>query len=427
MKKVLFILYYFPPMGGSGVQRPLKFLKYLPMYGWEPTVICPEIGSYAYVDKGFSEQGWFQSLRVLRVKNETPFKYNWMQKLVQSTEQIKKPLRRISDLLYVPDNKRAWRHQAIQKATELLLNESFDLIFSSAPPFSNLLAAKDLSQTFNLPLIIDFRDAWTESHLERYPTLWHKTQNQKLEQQVVDSATAVTAINSFILHSVSRNSNHKAHSLKKEIIPHGFDEEDFELANYLKPDSRLLDANALYLIHNGLFYSERRPDELLKAFKSSLEYPTIKKPKLVLQGGLEEKHHHLIASLGLNEHVIDLGYQSHIQAVRNAMQCQASILLIGHKKRSEQIVTGKLSEYIGLGKPIIGLVPNGAAKEILTESDAYFIADPYRIDEIASAIVSFYKSAEQNASKVISDDFKKRFSRKTQSKQLAELFNQCLN
>ncbi|MDZ7806549.1 MAG: hypothetical protein U5K71_05495 [Gracilimonas sp.] len=147
MKNVLFIVYYFPPLGGSGVQRPLKFIKYLREFGWNPVVICPEPGAYPYYDDSLLEELENLSIEVHRTKANTPFHMPFLKerKLILS-ERLAETGRRLSKLFMYPDNKKGWIEPAVKKATELAQTHDFDVIFSTAPPFSDHLVASELKE-----------------------------------------------------------------------------------------------------------------------------------------------------------------------------------------------------------------------------------------------------------------------------------------
>lgn len=423
MKKVLFLLYYFPPMGGSGVQRPLKFLKYLPQFGWEPIVLCPEHGAYSYMDPTLEVDYKSLNIKVVRVGNETIHNSAFASYLIKRTESVKNTIRRISDWFYIPDNKKQWTIKAIEIGLKLIEEEKIDLIFSSAPPFSSHLAAIELGNKTNTKVVVDYRDAWTNSHLERFPTFWHKKKNEELEEFVAKNADSICAINQPILDSVSKA--YRNNQLKK-VISHGYDSDDFEKAMLLPLDSRLQDNQHIYFIHNGLFYNERRPDELLISFSKLKDKGAIPRLKLVLQGGLDETQKKLLDKWGLTKDVIDLGYQAHTQSLRNMMGCDANILLIGHKKRADQIVTGKLFEYIGSQKPIIALVPPGEAQKIVEEYHCSFFAKPYDIEQISSSIEACYNQVISGQISNINVVLHQKLTRKAQTEQLAMLFNQTL-
>lgn len=424
MKKVLFLLYYFPPMGGSGVQRPLKFLKYLPKFGWEPIVLCPDHGAYTQMDASLLDDIEALNIKVVRVANETPLNTAFGRFFAKSAELIKKPIRLLNNWLFIPDNKKNWTIKAVEIGEKLIKDEGIQLIFSSAPPFSSHLAAIELAKRTQTKVVVDYRDAWTNSHLARFPTKWHKNQNINLENRVAKAADAICAINSPILVSVSKGG--KSQQLNR-VISHGYDQADFIKAAELTVNPKLTDKDAVYFIHNGLFYNERKPNELLKALAMAKKNGSIPKLKLVLQGGLDRIQKLLIEKMRLQEHVIDLGYQTHLQSLCNMMACQATILLIGHKTRPEQIVTGKLYEYIGAQKPIIGLVPVGIAKNILTDYGASYFAKPYDIEQIANTLTTCYKQVAAKEVPPINTQIVAELTRQNQTQKLAGLFDDTLN
>ncbi len=143
MFKVLVIAYYFPPMGLSGVQRTLKFVKYMKEYNWEPTVLTAgDIGYYAH-DYSLLKEIENSNIRILRTQGKEPNavlkKYGTI-KLPK--EKIRKLFNRISQTLFIPDNKISWSKKAVKYASELLSKENFDVIFVTCPPFSSFICSK---------------------------------------------------------------------------------------------------------------------------------------------------------------------------------------------------------------------------------------------------------------------------------------------
>ena len=168
MKNVLFIVYYFPPMGGSGVQRPLKFVKYLKEYGWNPIVLTPEPGMYQIFDDTLLKEVEETEVEVHRVQGNTPF--HLMGSSANNTGLVtgKKAtiLRAISRLMFFPDNKKGWIKTGYKKGLELLKSKEIDLIFSTTPPFSNNILAHKLSEETGIPFVIDYRDLFEENKFE---------------------------------------------------------------------------------------------------------------------------------------------------------------------------------------------------------------------------------------------------------------------
>lgn len=364
-------------MGSSGVQRPLKFVKYLQRFGWKPVVLAPDPGFYTHYDDSLLEEleAIEPKVEVHRVKGNTPFDKAAGRKAVGNIpDWLAAPARFASSFVYLPDNKKGWIRPAVDKAVELHELFQFNAVFATAPPYSNLMIAAELKTRLKLPVLMDFRDDWFGSHLISYPTPFHKAKMKKMEQQCLLHADVVTAINGFMLESLRSRNERKG--LRFEVLEQGFDPEDISVSDSKKHEIK---DDIIRVLYNGLFYGENQPDTFLKGVRLLLdEQPDLEnRVKLVFQGGLQADHLALIKKLGLEELIENRGYITHKEALRGLASADLVWFVVGHKKNAAQVTTGKLFEYIGSRKIILGLVPgNGEAARLLKTLKAGFIADP---------------------------------------------------
>jgi len=198
VKSVLFIVYYFPPMGASGVQRPVKFIKYLPEFGWKPIVLTPQPGAYHTFDQSLVEEVSGEHIQIERVEGKTPFHVaGGNPKEIKIPEKLASILRSISQFFWIPDNKTGWIKPALEKARQIInsTDVDIDLIYSTAPPYSNHLIAAQLKKEFGLPVVMDLRDEWLLSPLISYPTRFHRSKMARIEKKTLATADLVTVIN----------------------------------------------------------------------------------------------------------------------------------------------------------------------------------------------------------------------------------------
>lgn len=393
MFKVLVIAYYFPPLGLSGVQRTLKFVKYMPKYNWRPTVITT--GNAAYYAHDISLQKELDELKidVIRTSAFSPnavlSKYGTVK---MPNEKVRKVLNLISQSLFIPDNKISWSKKAFEKASELLLKEKFDSIFVSGPPFSSFRIAAQLKKKFDVPLIIDYRDLWYKSYFAVYPTPFHSLMHKRMEYWSLKAADKVIVTNRKIKEKLLNV--YKFLTFEDVvIIPHGFDPEDFL---HLKPIPKTTDK--MIIAYSGIFLEYNTPKYFLQAFKKiTLERPDIaSKIELHFAGHLRKENKKLVKKLKLEEFVKDLGYMNHDEALRKVMQADVLWFMIGRKRNIDAILPGKLYEYFGTHKPIIACVPEGAAKSATIEYGASFVVEPDDVNAIQDAIYKAYKLYSEN-------------------------------
>ena len=388
MYKVLVIAYYFPPMGLSGVQRTLKFVKYMKDYNWEPTILTTASAGYYAHDLSLLKEAEDASLKIIRTGGNDINSMLAKKGTVKiPPEFIRKTLSRLSSTFFIPDNKKGWADKAIKAARELLKKEKFNLIFVSAPPFSSVNMAVKLKKEFDLPLVIDYRDLWFGNQFGFYPTPLHKYLHKKMEYSALKAADKVIATNRRMKEKII---NHYKFLTFEDvyIIPHGYDPKDFENITLQKKEN-----NKMWLIYSGIFYEFITPKYFLKAFKKLLiERPDVTANiELHFIGYLRTENKKLIRTLHLQEFVKEYGYLNHKDAIVKIMSGDVLWLMVGRGRNADTISSGKLYEYFGTRKPIIASLPEGALKTSSEEYKAALITEPDNIDQIKNAILKVYE------------------------------------
>jgi glycosyltransferase involved in cell wall biosynthesis len=426
LRNVLFIVYYFPPMGSSGVQRPLKFIKYLQDYGWNPIVLAPHPGAYHTFDQSLQEELDSLDVEVHRVDAKTPFHY--LGKSHQTVNFIPDRFARlgrsVSSFFWLPDNKTGWIAPAVQKGEEIIQNTKIDLIFSTAPPYSNHLIAVKLKKKYQLPVILDFRDDWLESHLITYPTRYHKKKMARIEHECLKYSDAVTVLNDKMIESFSsRTDNDKPIYL----IEQGFDPDDFDYKR--RESTNEISPVKLRFLYNGIFYGDNQPDPFLKALDMALQEKDEMKEEieLMFQGGLEQRHLQLINELGLKNLTHNLGFIPHRESIDNLLKADILWLIVGMKKNYEYVTTGKFFEYITTAKPILGLAKKGVLTKYLENYKAGYIAHPEKPDAIKKVIFEIYTDWKENRLPIPDEEFIHHFNRKKITEKLAKVFTEHAN
>ncbi|MGK9475996.1 glycosyltransferase [Melioribacter sp. OK-6-Me] len=423
MFKVLVLAYYYPPMGLSGVQRVQKFTKYFPYFNWEPTIITT--GNVAYYAHDFSLLEEVKDLRIIRTES---FDLNSILGKKYSTvnvpkEFIRKAFSNFSKIFFIPDNKKSWAARAYQKARDLLKNEHFDAIFVSVPPYSTFVYAAKLKKEFNIPLIVDYRDLWLDNHFAHYPTPYHRARHKKLEYSSLHAADRVVTVNRRIKEYLIQTYQFLTFD-EVVIIPHGYDQEDFNV----EVDEDLISKEKLRFTYSGLFYESITPIYFLKAFKKlSIERPDIASNiELEFIGLFRDEYKKLVVDLGLNESVKIHGYIEHKDVVKRLKATNILWMMIGKTNKAETISTSKLFEYFGARKPILGCVPEGAAKTALKEYGASYITAPDDINEIKETLIKIYYDYSEKNLPTPNEEFVLKHDRKLLTEQLTKLFQFCM-
>jgi len=393
MYKVLVIAYYFPPMGLSGVQRTLKFVKYMKNYDWEPTVITTgNVGYFAH-DNSLLKEVDEAGIRVIRVGAKEPNSLlSGFGTIKPPRESVRKILSRISQSFFIPDNKISWSKLVFKKVIELLKTEHFDGIYITAPPFSSFYHLRKLKKKFDLPIMFDYRDLWYGSYFAFYPTPFHKSLHKRMEYLSLKAVDKIIVTNRKIKEKLIKNFKFLTFN-DIVIIPHGFDLRDFE--NVL-PDPKFNDK--MIITYAGIFMEYNTPKYFLRAFKKlAVERPDIvTKIQLNFIGYLGKEHQELVTKLNLEEFVKEYGYVDHKESVKKIVSSDVLWLMIGKKRNINAILPGKLLEYMGSHKPIIGCVPEGVAKMTLEEYGASFIIEPDDIEGIKNILLKVYELYKKN-------------------------------
>jgi len=416
MFKVLVIAYYFPPMGLSGVQRILKFVKYFPQNNWKPTVLTSaETGYFAHDPDLLKEVD--ESVQIIRVKgNELNAKLSSLGTIKMPGEKTRKLINRINQFFYIPDNKVSWAKKALIEARKLLTNEHFDLIFVTAPPFSAFQLGVKLKKEFKIPLAIDYRDLWYGYQFSKYLTPYHAYKHKKLEYGVLKEADKIFVTNRRI-KEYQMETYKFLDSNDIVIVPHGYDPTDFESAPVIKKKN-----NKMILTYTGSFYEFITPKYLLKAFA------LLKKERreiaddinLYFVGAQTKQLRKLTVKFGLENNVKEFGYLTHIESVARIKSSDVLWLMVGNGKNADTISSGKLFEYFGSKKPILACLPDGALKSYAKLYGATYLVDPDNVETIKELLLKMYTDYQTNTFLIPNEEFIKKFRRDFLTEQLAK-------
>ena len=423
MFKVLVVAYYFPPMGLSGVQRTLKFVKYMKNYNWDPTVITTgDVGYFAH-DLSLQKELESSGVRVVRVGGKEPNSLlSKLGTIKLPREIIRKIFNRISQTFFIPDNKISWAKKAFEKADQLLKEENFNALFISGPPFSSCYVLSQLKKKYHIPFVVDYRDLWVDYQFSFYITPFHRLLNKRMEYKVLKAADKIIATNRRIKEKLIKD--YKFLSFDDiYIIPHGYDPDDF---NKIQPENK--STNKMIITYAGIFYEYITPKYFLKAFKKlSIERPELASSiKLYFIGFLRNENRRLISKLKIQDSVTEFGYLNHSETISKLMLSDVLWLMVGNGKRADTVSSGKLYEYFGTLKPIIACLPEGALKRAAEEYKASFITEPDDIEEIKNLFIKIYNLYVENKLPLPDTEFVEKHRRDFLTEQLVKQFNSSM-
>ena len=372
MKKVLVITYYWPPSGGSGVQRWVKFAKYLPAEGWQPVIYTPE--NPESPGKDTTLQADIPSGTEV-IKTHISEIYGIYRKLTRGGDKQVNPINHqkkslgqkaamwIRGNLFIPDPRVSWVRPSVRFLKKYLKEHPVDVIVSTGPPHSMHLIARKVARATGIPWVADFRDPWTKMFYFKHLHLSEKSlrKHQELEQQVLDDATVVVAVSPMVRDEFAAMTKTPV-----KLVTNGFDPDDFAGAA-----SDALPEGFFHLVHTGLFAMDGNPERLWKVLRSKCKEDKefAAKMRIVLAGKTDASVVASITDAGLKENLQDLGYQPHDTVVR--LQSSASVLMLPLRKEPEYRATlpGKLFEYLGARRPVLGIgQTDGAMARVLAET-----------------------------------------------------------
>ena len=421
---VLIIAYYFPPMGLSGVQRTHKFVKYLPQFGWNVVVLTTPVDTpyYAFDDSLLDElEEEINSGKVTIYRTDADPSLKRAKKsgkLLKLPRQGWQRLRsKIMQIFRQPDSRIGWKEIALKKADEIFTNHKIDAIFSTAPPYTDFLIARDLKDKYDVPYLMDYRDAWVDNPvLNFYLTPLHKRKARKIEYEALRASDAITVANRK-MKEILLSYYYFLDWNDVFILPHGFDPDDIEKAKLLA--ANIVQPDTFKVTYSGAFYVGRTPKPLLEAAKQAIaEVPELGTClELNFVGVLQKEYQKLIKKMGLSGNVTEQGYLPHLESVAQLMASDVLWMTMS----DDLSAPGKLYEYFGTRKPILGLVPKGShAERMLMDYGNAKISEANDVAAIKQALLEYF--ALWKAWKLPAagnEDFLKKYDRQFLSKELA--------
>ena len=377
MKKVLIITYYWPPSGGSGVQRWLKTSKYLPASGWEPVIYTPENPDVNSVDESLLKD-ISPDLNVIKRKIREPYaaykfltgkkKGEHLQANIVSSEKkgfLQKLSGHIRANWFIPDPRVWWVKPSVKFLKKYIGQNHIDAIISTGPPHSMHLIAREIHRVFNIPWIADFRDPWTNIFYFKHLGLSEKSlrKHKALEKSVLEEADRVVVVSEQMKTEFSTG-EYSQFVDKVSVIPNGYDPDDFsseknpELAGVEKEIAEKT-AGKFVVAHTGLLPKSADPDRLWKTLGDLAKKDASFKEKLLIavMGQTDGCVREEIAENGLSDNYADLGYVPHTTSIAWMKRADILLLPLRKEKESKAILTGKFFEYLATGNRILAFGP----------------------------------------------------------------------
>ena len=368
MQKVLVIAYYWPPAGGPGVQRWLKFVKYLPELGFEPIVFIPENPHYPIQDISLLHE---VPTSVEIIKHPIVEPYNLasifsQKKTKRISSGIIQDFKKQSLLerlflwirgnLFIPDARKFWIKPSIKVLTKVISEKEITTVITTGPPHSVHLIGNGLKEKLNIHWIADFRDPWTSIgyHKRLKLTQASKKRHRYLENKVLNTADALVVTSNATKHEFT-----KITTKPIAVITNGYDE---------KPPQVPLDPE-FSISHIGSLLTARNPKNLWKALSELVQKNKDLQSKLKIRliGTVGEGVVESLKDLDLYQFVELLGYLPHDEVLKNQAKSQLLLLLEIDSMETRGIIPGKLFEYFNAKRPIFAIGPKEWEAGIMVE------------------------------------------------------------
>ena len=428
-RKVLIITYYWPPSGGAGVQRWLKFCKYLREFGWEPVIYTPENPEAPAIDNSL-EKDIPEGISILKRPILEPYSvYKRFVGMKQGEkvnagflQEKEKPGMAeglavwLRGNFFIPDARRFWIRPSVKFLKDYLRDNPVDAIVSTGPPHSMHLIALQIHKKVNIPWLADFRDPWTGIdfyHQLKLTSLADRI-HHKLEKKVLSSATAITVVSQDMADEFNR-------IVKREykLVTNGYDEEDISPLPQNQLDAKFT------ISHIGSINSSRNPtgiwkvlSEMVKVnpeFAKALQIKLVGKVDIGVLKSIEEN--------GLIPYLSRIEYMPHQDAMLEIQKSQVLLLLINNTPNAKGILTGKVFEYLGSGRPILSIGPeDGEAAVILKDAEAGQTAGYENEEKMRRILTDYYiryckKRLESNTANRL------KYSRKSITGQISKILD----
>lgn len=423
-RRVLIVTYYWPPSGGSGVQRWLKFAKYLHETDWEPVIFTPENPDFDLKDESLEKEVPRQ-LEVIKFPIWEP--YQLFSKVKGKTkthpgrllEQKEKGFLEKAAIwaranLLIPDPRVFWVKPSVKFLTDLAKSGQFQAIITTSPPHSMHLIGRELKQKTGLPWIADFRDPWSQwEFLDTLPmTSWVRKKHIQLEQTVLREANAVLTISPTFQKDLEKIANRRIN-----LLTNGFDPADIPAGFSPKEKER----GKLHLVYSGIIDAIRNPIPLMEALKAEFGQSEIQIDWTFVGKVSEQVKEYVRQDEWLSKRIHFAGYVSHREVFDFYAKADVLVLILTDTKNAQGNIPGKLFEYLATGVPVLALGdPEGDSARILKEAEAGQVirhGNQMGIQAQLRALVSTEKSTVNLESLA-------QFSRKNLTHQLARILDE---
>lgn len=435
MKQVLIITYYWPPSGGAGVQRWLKFVKYLRQYNWEPVVYTPSNPEMPYVDNSLLadipkdvriiNQPIIEPYQLYRrftgKKKGEKFQHGFLKDQQNKPEGLKEKIAVwIRGNLFIPDARVFWVKPSVRYLTTYLKDNPVDIVVTTGPPHSVHLIGKAIKKKMKLPWIADFRDPWTGIYYfdKLMLTKFAKMIHQRMEKKVLNQADQIVVVGDTM-----KKDFEKMTGASVTTITNGFDHEDYnKITGTQKPDK-------FRIVYTGMFLPDQNPAELWEVL-SELVQENKKFAELFEILFVGKTDSTILDSIRANDLMEFLSIEDYIPHEElSAKQQIAAVLLLSINRipNASYILTGKVFEYLSSGRPILAICPEESdIASIIIETNSGLVVPFNQKFKLKQSLIILFDAFLKD-SQLFEPHNIEAYSRLALTKRMAMLFDEVIS
>jgi glycosyltransferase involved in cell wall biosynthesis len=435
-RRVLIVSYYFPPSGGPGVQRVLKFVRYLPEFGWDPAVLTVRDGDYPARDESLLAE---IPPEVPVVRTAIPEPYTLYRKLtgrakgtavdvnVNQEAGAHRPFREsvaewVRGMFFIPDARVGWLATGIGPGVDLARRFQADLVYSSSPPYTTALLGRAIARRAGIPWVPEFRDPWSGFLSAPKRPEPARSFEHRLEHGVYRDAPRIVVAWEGIARDFAGKYPGPDHR-KFRWIANGYDPEDLAGAAPTANDR-------FTVVYTGSMYGVRNPDVFLKAAAKLLAAGRMDPDRVRLRfvGRFGDEVRAMFRRPEVAPVVEERGYLPHGESIQELLGAHALLLVVDDVPGAREIVPGKVFEYIGARRPILALAPEGAVAGLIRETGAGTVLAGSDVDGTAEALAALYDEwVATGATRFPGDPGRAEAqSRRERTRELSRLFNEVV-
>ncbi|MBD3287929.1 glycosyltransferase [candidate division KSB1 bacterium] len=435
MKRVLIISYYWQPAGGPGSQRIVKFSKYLQRFGWEPLILTVQNGEFPYIDNSLSRDVPEQ-LKINRTRSIEPFRL--YKKLTNRTDKDSLPVGLLTMKqksitgkltawiranLFVPDARIGWIPFAVRAGMDIIREQKIDCIFTSSPPHSLQLCGQILKKRTGIPWVADLRDPWTGIRYYKTTSRGKLVQaiDEWFEKAVLKQADRIVTVSESLVSEFATRIEDESTD-KFLVLPNGYDEDDFK-------DIESETTDKFTLLHSGNLSAQQNPCILFKSLRRLIENKPGFGENLLLKfiGRIHPEVAESLHTFGLERYISIQSFIPHEDIIKEMVNASVLLMVVPDIAENAGIVTGKLFEYIGSGKPVLVIgPPEGDAGRIISQAGNSKICNYEDEQSCIDFLISMYETWMSGNVPENSAQFREPFSRENLTRKLADVFDSVI-